>query len=544
MGAVMTGVVLSGCMRRGNSVTAITLDAMKDLPTQSENSRLPEVPVLTAPLVSTIDIGPVGLRGSDSPWKPAPPKASASTPASLVPAPWAMAYPAIDTASTEAAAIPHASATGEPRFEHLGHWCLGAVLSVAVAAAFSHGQRRVKAHARGSPWCASPRKSINHALARHAATARFPEQIPTDTSMRQSSSLLFSVDFTPMLRLDADDRMELDTLPWNLPPAYFDEEAPIAIETVDSVPAVDNADAALSASSAPHRTPSVASLDAHRQARAQPSEEKHRQPQAGPESTTHSRMTNSMNKRIALDTAPQFWNTRYGLAASVPADNPIARSLELYGEWAEHEIGLLGSLVKEGHRVLELGGQYGAHALWLSRAVGESGKVHVADPCRIGFQRMCANIAINGLGNVYTHPFWLGRTKGQTALSSLPSFGRTDARDETVAVAAIDELGLEGLDLIKVNIPGALVDLLAGAIETIREHRPVIYARLGGIARVEQEIQALKDLGYRCWSHAPYFYNLDNYAGHGTNVFPGCVLENVVAAPVESRFELEARLEL
>lgn len=490
MGVAMTGMVLGGCIRRVNPVATIAFDTKKGSPIRSEECCRPSPPSIVIPNMDTMQVGawPPGRQERSLPLELMLSDALTSAAAPQVLALSAVPYRAIDTAHAEATAAPHASATVEPQFEYLGHWCLGAVLSVAVAAAFSHGQRKVRARARGSPWCTNLPKPINHALTRYAESARFPAQTPPDTSMRQSSSLLFSVDFTPASCRDNDDRMDLDTLPWNLPPAYLDEDAPMATEATGSVLALDINDTGPLPWVAPQLPPSVASLDAHRQARAQPSEERYRQPQAGTEPTTHARKTKPMNKRIAPDTAPHFWNTRYGLTASVPADNPIARSLELYGEWAEHEIELLGSLVKEGHRVLELGGQYGAHALWLSRAVGESGKVHVADPCRIGFQRMCANIAINGLANVYTHPFWLGRTKGQTALSSLPSFGRSDARDETVAVAAIDELALDGLDLIKVNIPGALVDLLAGAIETIRGHRPVIYAHLGGIARVEQEI--------------------------------------------------------
>ena len=62
--------------------------------------------------------------------------------------------------------------------------------------------------------------------------------------------------------------------------------------------------------------------------------------------------------------------------------------------------------------------------------------------------------------------------------------------------------------------------------------------------RVEAEVQALKDLGYRCWSHVPYLYNADNYAEQTSNIFPGCVSQNVMASPVESRFELETQYEL
>ena len=252
-----------------------------------------------------------------------------------------------------------------------------------------------------------------------------------------------------------------------------------------------------------------------------------------------------MNNAISQEQNSRLWNTRYGLVTAVPADNPAARSLQLYGEWAEQEIDLLSGTIQDGQTVLEFGADYGAHTLWLAQAVGEKGQVHVAEPARLPFQLLCANVAINGLPNVYTHARWLGSGKAQAPLSTLA--GRTMHRgegDEAVRITTVDDLELEALHLIKMNVPGALLELLAGATETIRRHRPMIYARLTGIERAEEEVRAIKDLGYRCWSHAPYLFNRDNHAGQKDNVFPGCVSQNVIAAPVENRFEFDANREL
>ena len=154
-------------------------------------------------------------------------------------------------------------------------------------------------------------------------------------------------------------------------------------------------------------------------------------------------------------------------------------------------------------------------------------------------------MAINQLTNVYTHSRWLGRSDAHVPFSSLPG-GRlhNGEQDETVVTTTVDSLELEGLHLLKINLPGSLIDLLQGAAETIRKHRPIIYCRLSDIEHVEAEVQAIKELGYRCWSHTPYLYNADNHAGESANIFPGCVQQNVIASPVENRFELEQRYEL
>ncbi|GGA34443.1 FkbM family methyltransferase [Dyella nitratireducens] len=250
-------------------------------------------------------------------------------------------------------------------------------------------------------------------------------------------------------------------------------------------------------------------------------------------------------KKKQSDSSSRLWNTRYGMMTSIAPKGPAARSLQRYGEWAEQELNLLSGLIEDGQSVLEFGGEYGAHTLWFAQAVGEQGAVHVAEPRRLPFQQLCANVAINQLTNVYTHSCWLGRAAAQVSLSSLPGgVVQAGEQDEMVTTATVDSLELESLHLLKLNVPGSLIDLLLGAAETIRKHRPIIYYRLSGIEQVEAEVQAIKELGYRCWSHTPYLYNADNHAGESANIFPGCVHQNVIASPVENRFELEQRFEL
>lgn len=234
------------------------------------------------------------------------------------------------------------------------------------------------------------------------------------------------------------------------------------------------------------------------------------------------------------DTSSPFWNTRYGITAAIATDNVVARSLQLYGEWAEHETNLLSGLIEEGQSVLEFGGDFAAHALWMARAVGPLGQVHVVEPRRLRFQQLCANVALNHLDNVFTHPVWLDRSAG------LHSFGAKD----TARAITIDSLQLESVHLMKFNLADTLVDALAGARETLREHRPLLYVRLSGMDQATAEVASIKSLGYRVWSHVPYLYNSDNYAGIENNIFPGIVQQNAIAAPADSHFEFGDRPEL
>lgn len=241
--------------------------------------------------------------------------------------------------------------------------------------------------------------------------------------------------------------------------------------------------------------------------------------------------------------ANRLWKTRYGVVCASRSDDAVARSLQLYGEWAEQELDLLSSLVREGDHTLEIGGELGAHALWLSQAVGERGEVHVVEPRRLHLQQICANISLNGLANVHTHALWLDRETRRMPLADvLPAQAGTG--DETVRATTLDELGLESLALIKVNFAGVLVPLLQGGMETLRSQRPLVYVRLSEGQAAVAEVRALKEAGYRCWSHLPYLYSADNFNGDGSNQFPGQVHQNLIATPVESRLEFERLREI
>jgi len=179
--------------------------------------------------------------------------------------------------------------------------------------------------------------------------------------------------------------------------------------------------------------------------------------------------------------ASPLLTTRYGIAAPNASDTPAARALQLYGEWAEQETDLLSGVVTDGHHVLEVGGDHAAHTLWLALAVGDTGAVHVVEPRRLPFQQLCANIALNQLANVHTHHAYLGANDGNEGLAS-----------ETTRRIRLDSLALPALHLLKVNIPDVLEDLLKGAGATLVEHRPLVYARLGGPASAEREVDAVK----------------------------------------------------
>ena len=250
------------------------------------------------------------------------------------------------------------------------------------------------------------------------------------------------------------------------------------------------------------------------------------------------------NLHSPAEAVPQLWKTRYGVMNSVPGRCPASRSLAQYGEWIEQELDQLSEIVADDQHVLEFGSEYGAHALWFARAVGDRGKVHVIEPRRMVMQQLCANVALNGLQNVHTHPMWLGRNSGTAELGSILSDVEGTERKERIPVRTLDELDLDALHLIKINYAGELLAVLEGAGGTIRRLRPNLYFRMGEQDLAEEEVRRVKDLGYRVWSHLPYLYSRNNQVGNTVNIFPGRVYQNVIATPQEGGVAFERLIEL
>lgn len=251
------------------------------------------------------------------------------------------------------------------------------------------------------------------------------------------------------------------------------------------------------------------------------------------ETATEAVETHVVPTQARRDGKPSFWQTRYGLVLAQDARTTMARSLAEYGEWIEQELDTLGALLDEGHVALEYGAEYGAQTLWLSQLVGANGQVHVVEPRRFEHIALCSTLALNQIRNVYPVHAALGDSRHASVFVAAAD----DQPEETCRQIALDALRMSKLHLIKVNRPGGLLPMLAGAEGTLRSHRPSIYFRLSNTDLATEEINTLKSLGYRCWSHLPYLYSARNFSGSTANIFPGWVSQNVIATHKEATAE-------
>ena len=214
------------------------------------------------------------------------------------------------------------------------------------------------------------------------------------------------------------------------------------------------------------------------------------------------------------------------------ADSYVGRSLELYGEYSEGEVGVFTQLVRPGMVVLDIGANIGAHTLVLSQAVGPAGRVLAFEPQLQIYHLLCGNIALNSLGNVVAHHAALGRERRvvnvpRLDLAAANNFGGVGLAAMSAAAGAgdptpmftLDSLELGACHFIKIDVEGMERQVLEGGTMTLQRHRPILYVENDRDAESPALVRFLLDCRYRLYWHLVPLFNPQNHLGAATNVF-------------------------
>jgi FkbM family methyltransferase len=243
---------------------------------------------------------------------------------------------------------------------------------------------------------------------------------------------------------------------------------------------------------------------------------------------------------------------RHGTMMYLSQDRYVGRSFTEYGEYSEGEVDIFRQCLRPGDVALDIGANFGSHTLPLAQLVGPSGKVFAFEPQRILFQILCGNVALNELPNVHALPVALGRAAGRTKVPALDYRGANNfggislggAQGEDVPVVALDQLEVTTAKLIKIDVEGMELDVLAGAMATLARCRPILYVENDRAAKAEALVAQVRDAGYRMWWHMPPLFNAANFFGNPTNVFGNIVSFNMLCLPRESTTAIQGMSEI
>jgi FkbM family methyltransferase len=235
---------------------------------------------------------------------------------------------------------------------------------------------------------------------------------------------------------------------------------------------------------------------------------------------------------------------KYGMMLYSTVDAYIGKGLQLYGEYSEDGVRFFARILKPGHTVVDVGANIGAHTVYFAGAVGLSGHVIAFEPLSSNFQLLAANAALNELSNIELRHAAVGGEAGNVEVPrvnvaapgnqgafSLLDRPVSEGRMEWIEQFTIDDLDLTHRHLIKADVEGMEIDIVAGATATMKRCRPMLYVENNREDKSSELIEALLSRDYACFWYLTRYFNPDNFFGNHENAFPDMFEQNMVAVP-------------
>ena len=169
--------------------------------------------------------------------------------------------------------------------------------------------------------------------------------------------------------------------------------------------------------------------------------------------------------------------------------------------------------------------------------------MHAFEPQPLVFQNLCANVALNGLSNVYTYNSACAAEPGSIVFPDLNyavegNFGAVsldrlpeEEHGMRIQIVPLDFNKFAGCDLLKIDAEGMELDVLQGAAEMISNHRPILYLENDRLLKSSSLIGYIMEMDYRLWWHLPPYFNPNNWAQNPHNPWPNMVSYNMLCVP-------------
>jgi FkbM family methyltransferase len=168
------------------------------------------------------------------------------------------------------------------------------------------------------------------------------------------------------------------------------------------------------------------------------------------------------------------------------------------GRYDDEEIALLTDLIAPDSMVLDVGACFGLYTVPLAHSARQRGAHVVAfEPVARNYRVLAANLRINQLSDVAaSHQIGLGRDRAvvtarverggagnavvaRASEPDLASFGTSSERIELVSLDGFEDLPSLPCSLVKVDVEGFELDVLAGGRRFFARYRPTILGEFG-----------------------------------------------------------------
>lgn len=189
-----------------------------------------------------------------------------------------------------------------------------------------------------------------------------------------------------------------------------------------------------------------------------------------------------------------------------------------FGAYETEELFMQLQLIEPGFKVFDIGGNYGWYALHVAKHFPDA-VIYSFEPIPSTYQHLNENIELNKISNIQTFNFGLSDQKGNFKFYFDPALSVNASLTNVSGNANIEEITCEvrtlddfcntkkvEIDFIKCDVEGAELLALKGGLDSIKKHRPIIFAEMlrKWTAKFNYHpndiIRLLVDLNYKCFT--------------------------------------------
>lgn len=250
------------------------------------------------------------------------------------------------------------------------------------------------------------------------------------------------------------------------------------------------------------------------------------------------------HEKLKLTGHQGLTNGRHGYYFYNSLDSYIGKSLELYGEYCEHEFQLLKQFLGEGDTFWDVGANFGGLTIPLAQHVGPRGNGIAFEPQPFVFHALSGSVAANNFSHIRCLPFALSNSNSMVTIpevnySKAGNYGRVsiqskDSSSEGHRVQAFRGDHLDFLpmpQLIKIDVEGMEESVVAGLENIISSEQPIIYAENDRVELSQSLIELLWSYGYILHWHITPYFNEKNFNSISRNLWPRISSFNMLCIP-------------
>jgi FkbM family methyltransferase len=213
--------------------------------------------------------------------------------------------------------------------------------------------------------------------------------------------------------------------------------------------------------------------------------------------------------------------SRKGINWELDLDEGIDLSIYLFGAFEREVCKSYSGIIQPGMQVIDIGANIGAHTLPMAQLVGDKGQVDAFEPTTFAVEKLKRNLVLNPalVPRVrLNHCFLCSQGNQHLPSEGIPSswnLAKSDAAQHKqhggffkplgeVKTTTLDDYvtnqGIQRIDLIKLDVDGNELDVLAGARIVISKFKPIILMELAFYedeARHSQLFDYLNENGYK-----------------------------------------------